>query len=176
MSAPTSNFSMSEGFSVFGKLSTYFGTFFATIICLVFLYFGYMLIGSTDVYTEKTDATIAKADCKFIQSADSRSPGSFNCLLDLKYTIAGKEYTQQISTVSSSAYTAGSLVKIRYNPANPVDIKQDGLSNKAMGWIMVSVSVLVLAIVWIWTYYVATNPSFSSVVGGFNAINMLTRR
>lgn len=175
MSTP-SNFSISEGFSVFGKLSTYFGTFFATIICLVFLYFGYSLITSTDVYKETIDATIIKTDCKFIQPTDSRSSGSFNCLLDLKYSIMDKEYTQQISTTSSSVYVVGNLVKIKYNPSNPLDIKTDGLSNKASGWIMVIVSLIVLTIVWIWTYNVATNPSFSSVVGGFNAINMLTRR
>lgn len=171
----SSNFSMSQGFSIFGKLTTYFGTFIVTIVCYIFFYLGYKAVTTVDVHSQKTTGTITEADCNYVAPIDSRSSPMYNCSLKVAYNVNGTQYNSIINISSSTNYVKNAAISIKYDPSNPSDVLIDGISSKTIGWITIVISAIILIMTWIWTYFVATDSSFSSVVGGVNAVSLLSR-
>lgn len=173
------DFSFSEGFSVFGRLTTYFGAIIGTIFMIVCIYFGFKFVTEKDVYTGKTVAEIIYgSQCDLIQG-DQSTKSYYSCNLRISYNIGNKNFDNVplILENSSVRYSVGNKINIKYNPDKDMDIMVDDKINKRLvGWLMIIFGILFLIGIWVWTYFVHVNKSFSSIVGGTNVASMLLRR
>jgi hypothetical protein len=104
-----------EGKKRSGIFGTLGGIVFGILFMLVPTFFGNIL--GTNSMTATTNAVVVTMTPQTSSSSNSASA----CAATVRYSVAGKEYTQPSSFSSSSycALAAGQTVSVNYNPQNP---------------------------------------------------------
>ncbi|GEM_PF-467196 len=101
------------------KRSGIFGTLVGIVVGIIFMLAPAFIGNMTGInaMTATTNAVVVA----MTPQLSSTSNGGNACALTVRYTIAGKEYTQpsSISSSSNCALTAGQTVPINYNPQQP---------------------------------------------------------
>jgi hypothetical protein len=144
---------MFEGAVAYGRIKATIMLIVGILITLGMLYFGFKLRNSVDVFSGNVQAYVVKPDCKSnITIVNNRTSTNISCILDIKYTIDGKEYTGQINT-GGKIYNVNEPVGIRYDPSNPANITTN-LPNKTMGNYLIIGSFVVLLLSFI-TWFIA---------------------
>ena len=114
-----------------------------------------------------TTATILSASCATIINNKNTE---YSCILNLKYTINNKEYTNYITTQSNIYYNQNATIDITYEIDNPNKINIKPLDNMTISLISCGVGIVIIlgsAINYYLTYhykfYAASQAVASSV-------------
>jgi len=82
-------------------------------------------------------ATITLANCSQVVNRNgNRTTISYNCALQVKYTVDGKEYTASL-TSDDTVHNANETITIYYDVSNPNNVVYSYIKNKSMGQIMI---------------------------------------
>lgn len=176
-SQPSAVSSIADGAAVVGRWSAYSGAVVGVIIMIVLLIIGYTSL--KDTHTASASMKITKVTgCDQQSTADGQGNVSVNyaCTVSVQFTTAaGKSYTAHgISVTSPSPLTTGSSITLRYNPSNPVDIKQEA-SPKTVGWTMIGIGVGVGVLSVGWAVVVSKSKGAAEFGGAMTAVSALRR-
>lgn len=151
-----------EGAVTYGRIKATIMLIVGILITLGMLYFGFKLKNSTDVFSGNVQAFVVKPDCRSnISVINNRTSTSISCILDLKYTIDGKEYTAQINT-GGKIYNVNEPINIRYDPSNPTNITTN-LPNKTIGNYLI-IGALVLLLLSFITWFITYKSKYGAVL------------
>lgn len=127
-----------------------FGTVVGMIVGIIFMLipmFGGKLTGISNM-TAKTSATVVSVGAPSYSSSSSNSnrSSSPSCPMTVKYSVDGKEYTQQSSISSSSqcSMTAGETITIDYDPNKPGSWAYDTKTIGIIFWVFFVAGVFAL--------------------------------
>lgn len=109
-----------------------------------------------------TTATILSASCATIINNNETE---YSCILNLKYTINNKEYTNNITTQSNIYYNQNAIIDITYELDNPNKIYIKPLNNKTISLISCGVGVVIILGSAI-NYYLTYNYKFYAASQG----------
>lgn len=168
---------IADGAAVVGRWSAYSGAVGGVIIMIVLLIIGYTSL--KDTHTASASMKITKVTgCGQQSTADGQGNVSVNyaCTISVQFTTAaGKSYTAHgISVTSPSPLTTGSSITLRYNPSNPVDIKQEA-SPKTVGWAMIGIGVGVGVLSVGWAVVVSKSQGAAEASGAFEFMDAFHR-
>jgi len=140
-----------------------------------------LIIGYTslkDTHTASASMEIIKVTgCNQQSTADGQGNVNVNyaCTISVQFTVAHKNYIAHgISVTSPSPPTTGSSITLRYNPSNPVDIKQEA-SPKTVGWTMIGIGIGVGVLSVGWAVVVSKSKGAAEFGGAMTAVSALHR-
>lgn len=163
-----------EGAATYGRIKTTITMIIGTIIAIVLIFVGFRMRSKPDQFSEHVTTTIVTPNCtNSIQIVNNRSSNVINCALDIKYTIAGKEYTNKLGT-NGKYYSPGQTIDVRYDPSNPMMITT-APTNKTIGNIIIGVALLIILFAVV-SWYIAQKSKFgASLVAGNDVVNIFRR-
>jgi hypothetical protein len=161
-----------DGAATFGRFMATVWLVIGTIIGLVLLGISLYLLLTPPKYSEHTTAKVIEAKCDRVSTGDSRGSAN-NCNMKIEYTVDDKKIVQDHSVFQSSTYySVGSELKIRYNPDNPEDFTT-AVSRKTVGWILLAIGLVVMVISWV-SWWIVTSFKFASAsMGAATAYDMV---
>lgn len=139
------------------KRSGIFGSFVGIIVGILFIFAGSLFLGLTGIgkMTATTTATVVSVGAPVQTSTNTNGSSSSTCSLTARYTVGGREYTNQASDSSSSycGHSVGDTVTINYNPDKPGSWSMDVATVKLVMKIF-SVVGIVVAILSLFTFVI----------------------
>lgn len=151
-----------EGAVAYGRIKATIMLIVGVLVSLAMIYFGFKLRNSVDVFSGNVQAFVVKPDCKSnITVINNRTSTVINCILDIKYTVDGKEYNAQINT-GGKIYNVNEPINIRYQPSNPANITTN-IPNKTIGNYLIIGSMVVLLLSFI-TWFITYKSKYGAVL------------
>jgi hypothetical protein len=161
-----------DGAATFGRFMATVWLVIGTIIGLVLLGISLYLLLTPPKYSEHTTAKVIEAKCDRVPTGDSR--GMVNdCLLKIEYTVDDKHIVKDYNSKSSTYYSVGSELKIRYNPDNPEDFTT-AISRKVVGWILLAIGLVIMVISWV-SWWIVTSFKFAAAATGVGSAYDMVR-
>lgn len=161
-----------EAAVTYGKIKATIMLIVGILITLALLYFGFKLRNSVDVFSGNVQALVVKPDCKSNTTVvNNQTSTNISCILDIKYTIDGKEYEAKLNT-SGKVYNINEPINIRYQPSNPTNITTNP-PNKTIGnYLIIGAFIILLLsfITWFITYKSPVGAALVTVSDTSNAI------
>jgi len=149
----------------FGIFTAFAGAIFATVISVIIIIFGISLILKKEEYTNIVLANILSSKC----SANILNQKvSYDCLLNLQYTIDKKSYTNNLLLTGKSInYDLLKQVQIKYEKENPNKIElATTMTDKSKGITMIVAALIILGFSW-FAYFLVKKFKFLAAVEGF---------
>ena len=119
-----------KGAQLYGIYKAGIGAVIMTLICIFGGIFLFNIYNENKGYKE-VNATITKPNCNIIDKVTEKEGTKtteilYNCSLELKYTIDGKEYNNTLDINNSQKeYLNTNKIKIGFKPEDPENIKFD---------------------------------------------------
>ena len=110
-----------------------------------------------------------------ISDGQGNTTSNYMCSILVKFTVGGKTYTSRkpITVTVPAPVTAGSDIKLRYNPKNPTDIVQE-TPPRVTGWSMIGGGLLLGALTVgaaVWTFKSKEFAEFEGAAGLISTFN-----
>ena len=128
-----------EDTSSLGRFMSLIGLIIAIIIAVILFICAVNYKNTPD--NPSTTATILSASCTTLTYENKTE---YSCILNLKYTINSKEYTNYITTQSNTYYNVNSVIDINYEINNPNKITIKSLDNSTISYISCGIGVIVI--------------------------------
>jgi len=155
----------------YATIQIFIGIFICIILCLCGLYNEFL-----PVTTAITNAKILKitnnnglCDRNIAASTNAENVKSesitYNCNLQVTYTVNNQTYTNNISLQNSTPYTVGQTIQLSYNLNDPNIITSPQPDNKTMGSISIIIGILILSSCAV-NYYLATQSKLYAATEG----------
>ena len=109
-----------------------------------------------------TTATILSASCT---NLIYENKPQYSCILNLKYKINGKEYTNYITTQSNIYYNVNSVIDINYELNDPNKITINSLNNSTISYISCGIGSIIIICAAI-NYYLTSKYKFYAASTG----------
>lgn len=147
----------------FERIKTLIFAIIATVIGVCAMIFTVPMIFKKDTITTETNATVIKSICsQTISGSGNNTRITYTCSLTLNYTVNGNVYTQSLTVNHPISYVEGSVIKIKYNPNNPNEISEKGLSTSSTGIIFTCIALCIIISGWIWWYMTRKYEAFAA--------------
>jgi hypothetical protein len=165
-----------DGVAAYAKFNALIGVFITFIIFCCTSYIGYYYFyNKEDIYDNNfTKGTVKDSTCtKYRNNTKNSNDISWDCSMNLLYNINNNEYVQNYHTNSSTYYSPGSNIDLRYNKYNNNDITTDTYSNHFKGSVIMFIGFFLLLLSLIYTYsvftwkIVAVTSGASTLAGNF---------
>lgn len=142
-----------EGVNYYSKIRTVFVAIFVTIISIVLIMLGIYLNNSTYKYKNTAEAVVIDKKCELLNK---------QCEYVLNFTVNNQLIETTIN--SQKILQINEKIKISYDPENVYDVRITSENTKIIGYILISVSIIIFLLSWInvWTsvnYEFTTNSS-----------------
>ncbi len=169
--------SMVDGAADVGKINSWISAGVVTLLGAVALVIAYFLFTNPNPDSTPASGTVQPGvSCTLNKQTDSNGNTSsyYACTMTVQYNdTAGTSRSAPLSTSGSNNYQAGNSIAIEYNPTNFSDVRVAGLSNAAIGGIIVGVTLLVVGLTYVNTYFVMKSKSYAALTGTADAIGMV---
>jgi hypothetical protein len=119
-----------------------------------------------------TTATILSATCT---NLIFENKVEYSCILNLKYTVNGREYKNYITTQSNVYYQVNSSIDINYDLNNPNNITIKSFNNSTMSYISCGIGAIIIIGAAI-NYYLTSKYKFYAAGTGVATTLDLFRR
>ena len=119
-----------------------------------------------------TTATILSSSCT---NVINNNKTEYSCILNLKYTVNNKEYTNFITTQSNTYYNQNAPIDITYETDNPNKIYIKSLDNTTISYISCGVGIVIILASGI-NYYLTSRYKFYAAGSGVASTVNLFRR
>lgn len=128
-----------EDTSSFGRITSLIGLIVAIIIAIILFIFAFTYQQTPD--NPSTTAIILSSSCATIINNKNTE---YSCILNLKYTINNKEYTNYITTQSNIYYNQNATIDITYEKDNPNKINIKSINNMTLSLISCGIGIVII--------------------------------
>lgn len=145
----------------------------ASLIAIILLFVSVNIIFfKKKIYTQSVVASITMANCTQ-GSNQKQNKISFSCNVDVKYTVAGQEYTANLTKEQDTKLEAGKTLEIYYEKDKPnnVAVKPD---TNVDAYIFLIFGALLVGGAYLSLYFTKKYKGFAVVSGGVQAIGDVT--
>jgi hypothetical protein len=158
----------------FGKIMSIIGVIVGTLLGAVLIFGGAMAVRSKSVLTETVVGKITNdPSCSVIKESDGGD--HVNCIdIEIEYEIDGETYQIVETSSGINTYIKDEDVTLYYDPTDPSGARLQSDNVHAIGWVLISVGVIILILAWSW-YFITRASKFASVVGGAGATAQILR-
>ena len=119
-----------------------------------------------------TTASMVTYTCHPVSEAKNNT--SYNCVMIVSYSVAGKTYSGQITQQSNTAnLTAGMQVPISYDPSNPTIIGSSSNNSTSSPLALIVCAVVIFAIAYGINYLTQHSTYFATLEGVSDASRLL---
>jgi len=143
-----------ENTSSLGRIISLISLIIGIIIAIVLFICAFTYQSTPD--KPSTTATILSASCATIINNNKTE---YSCILNLKYTINNKEYTNYITTQSNIYYNQNATIDITYEIDNPNKIYIKSLDNMTISLISCGIGIVII-LGSVINYYLTHNYKF----------------
>jgi hypothetical protein len=137
---------LDKGLLKCGKFASIIQIVCSVLCIIIFGGFGFFMYLKKDNRLE-TKATITNVNCRQeVVNSGGRRGGSrieTKCIMDVKYSVDGKEYTGVVDT-TETIHKKDEIITIKYEPTNPTIISYKQITNKSLGMIMLGVASVII--------------------------------
>lgn len=142
-----------EGINYYSKFKTVSVAIFITIISIIMIILGIYLNNTTYKYKNTVDAVVIDKKCDLLNK---------QCAYILNFTVNNQLIETTIN--SQKILQINEKIKISYDPENVYDVRITSENTKIIGYILISVSIIIFLLSWInvWTsvnYEITTNST-----------------
>jgi hypothetical protein len=115
-----------------------------SVICIILCCgLGYYFYNMKDTGV-KTTATVLHGECKTYSVQSGRSSRmQTDCVLEIEYKV-GEEMIKQKITTTDKIHSKGEIIQVKYDPANPADVKYNEIESKTVGTVLIGIGSLVI--------------------------------
>ena len=160
-----------SGSAAFGRVYTIISAVITTLISIAMIAIGiYMLVQKSNPQIE---AKIENAECN--RYSGEKNEVFYSCTLSVRYTVDGNEYTGTVHESGKTHYMKGEIIKLEYDPANPHKIKANPVPKKTIGWILLSIGIVLLFMAWLWVWLTQKFKFAAASTGVATGVGMIGR-
>lgn len=155
-----------DGAAEVGKFMAVVGLIICGVIAFILVLVAIYLFATPSNYTSQVEGKITKASCS------SGSKGSTECVTEVEYDVNGTKYTSNVNT--SKRVIEGQNITLVYNPVDPKDAKQKGLSRIAVAWILIGIAVFIMLLSALHYYLVNRFKFLAAASGVGQGVSLIT--
>ncbi len=159
-----------EDTSSLGKFMGLIGLIIAIVVAVILFICAINYRNTPD--NPSTTATVLSATCTNLVIENKVE---YSCILNIKYTINGIDYTNYITTQSNTYYHVNSVIDINYDVNNPNNITIKSFDNATMSYISCGVGAIIIISAAI-HYYLTSKYKFYAAGTGVATTFDLFRR
>jgi len=166
-----------SGTASFGRVMALISAVISTLIGIALIIGGIYILS----YKDKDKSIMAKIiDCPQPNNLccdswiDNNGGRNYNCILQIEYTVAGKQYKEVINPVGSTQYSKGGVIKIRYDPSNPSQVKLGSPPPHWLGWVLIAIGVFIPIMAWIWVWLTRKYKVAAAAQGVGTGLSVIT--
>jgi uncharacterized membrane protein (UPF0136 family) len=168
--------SVYEETSKLGKMQSFIGLIFATIVGIVLLIIGYTFVNSNNEYID-VSGEIITVNCQDIEEHQKTKNGKEKikkkCVLTIKYSDNdNNSYTNKLTTDDKN-YSQGQIIKIEYLKSEPNQIRTPGFSDSTIGYISSGISLIIIIGAGINYYFASNSKLYASTQGVKSAYELI---
>lgn len=170
---------LGDGAAVFGKIQASVGAVVGIIVGICFIAIGiYLFRNNDDDLYENIDATVVKPTCaahtETIKTKKSSSQVvMFKCLIPVKYSYLGKEYSSKLELDTQNNYVDGERIKISVLKSDPTIITQSRTSSRMMASLMIFGGLVAIGLSVGFAVLTFKNKNFAAFSGTVGAADMI---
>ncbi len=158
-----------EGAASFGKFKAVLSLIIGIIISVILIGAAIYFYTRDESHLIDTKGTIVTANCQ--EYTNEKKEISYNCTLDINYTVDDKMISGKISTISKIKYFPNTTIEITYDKSNPVDVSLKIFRSHHISYILICVAIIILISSGIYYYInstykiMAASDAASSILG-----------
>ena len=154
----------------FGRIMAIVGAVIATIIGIGMIIGGIIALHHITSLTAQIQGEVINKNFSPCSATAENNIVKYNCILNVKYTVNGKDYTQTLTTTNSNLnYNTGDSILIYYDPKNPSNSGLTSDTTKTLGYILLIAAPFVILLPWVWVY-ITKKSKIAAAAGGVATI------
>lgn len=135
-----------DNLASFGRARAWVIAIIGTVLGVFMLISGVKKYNEKTIYTGETTGTIAQSKC--VEHKINKET-LYRCHDIVNYTVNGQQYQVNIITDDNKPKLQGETMTIAYDPTNPQNAQQKGVSNKQVGGFTVVASLFIIGMAWL---------------------------
>jgi hypothetical protein len=161
-----------SGTAEFGRITAVIGAAFATVIGIALIVWSVFLLTHKTTYTGSVTGRVISGNCV----TDPDDGGNTTCTVTAGYQVGGKSYTTAGMVDSPNVYREGDTITVHYDPSNPRNAALQSDESNIVGWIFLSIGIVVISISWLSVWLTHRYKAYAAVSGVATAADMVFGR